>query len=120
MSKCIIHSSKKRRSREAWIKAYGEIPDGLYVLHSCDNKMCVNLDHLHLGTHDDNMREAHERGRFKKGDQLRWARLNAERVRLIRQLLSEGKSQQLIADLFGVSQVAVSKIKLKKTWRHVV
>lgn len=119
MSSCIV-KKKRYLSRKAWVKAHGNPPPGMMVLHSCDNMFCVNLDHLHLGTHGQNMAEARERNRFKRGDQLRWARLDAERVRLIRQLLAEGQSQQLIADLFGVSQVAISKIKLGKSWRHVV
>ena len=106
--------------RVAYIKAHGPIPDGMFVLHSSDNKKCVNPDHLHLGTHRDNMREGVERDRFRKGDQLKWAKLDAVRVRLIRQLLDEGMSQDAIASLFGVSQVAVSKIKRKVSWRHVI
>lgn len=44
--------------------ANGPIPSGLHVLHSCDNKICVRPDHLHLGTHKQNMEEAAERNRF--------------------------------------------------------
>lgn len=46
----------------------GPIPDGMLVLHDCDNKKCINPDHLHIGTHADNMREAAERGLMPKGN----------------------------------------------------
>ena len=44
--------------RFSWIKRYGEIPKGLYVLHTCDTKSCINTNHLFLGTQKDNMKDA--------------------------------------------------------------
>lgn len=41
----------------AWLLLRGPIPDGLWVLHNCDNKPCVNPDHLYLGTPEDNARD---------------------------------------------------------------
>lgn len=46
----------------------GEIPKGIWVLHTCDNKACVNPDHLYLGTHSDNTKDAVERKRMASGD----------------------------------------------------
>lgn len=43
----------------------GPIPEGMSILHSCDNKVCINPDHLRVGTHQENIAEAWERGRMR-------------------------------------------------------
>jgi hypothetical protein len=47
----------------------GPIPDGLCILHACDNKRCINPDHLSIGTHQENMRQAADRSRMRSGAQ---------------------------------------------------
>jgi hypothetical protein len=49
--------------RMSYILFKGEIADGLYVCHSCDNKLCVNPDHLFLGTHQDNLNDMTKKNR---------------------------------------------------------
>lgn len=53
--------------RVAYEIAYGPIPDGLWVLHHCDNPPCINLRHLYLGTPSDNSRDMVAKGRRKGG-----------------------------------------------------
>jgi hypothetical protein len=54
-----------RAHRVAWELANGPVPDGLHVLHHCDNRSCVNPEHLFIGTRSDNMRDAMQKGRLK-------------------------------------------------------
>ena len=51
-------------SHVSWIVHFGPVPDGLEVCHSCDNTECTRPDHLWLGTHGDNMRDAFAKGRI--------------------------------------------------------
>jgi hypothetical protein len=53
--------------RASWIIYYGEIPNGLCVLHRCDNPSCVNPEHLFIGTIADNMHDRDAKGRNNKG-----------------------------------------------------
>jgi len=54
-----------RANRVAWELTHGPIPDGLWVLHSCDNPSCCNPSHLFLGTQTENMRDAADKGRTR-------------------------------------------------------
>lgn len=55
-----------RAHRVSWLITNGNIPNGLFVLHTCDVRNCVNPKHLFLGTHQDNMKDMTAKGRHAK------------------------------------------------------
>ena len=55
-----------RAHRYSYFLKYGSIPDGMMILHSCDNRRCVNPEHLRIGTAKDNAADAIARGRFRQ------------------------------------------------------
>ena len=59
----------RKAHRVAYVLAFGEIPEGHHILHSCDNPPCVNPAHLRSGTRKDNMQDALKRGRHFQANQ---------------------------------------------------
>jgi len=91
----------------------------MFVLHKCDNKKCVNPDHLFLGTHKENMRDKTEKGRQVKGSAIEQAVLAEPQVVQIKQRLRQGDVHTRIAKDFGVSRATISMISNGTNWRHV-
>ena len=91
-----------------------EIPDGLFVLHSCDNPICANPHHLRLGTHGENMADMVERGRVAAGEKHGSAKLTLEQVQAIR---ASDKTQRVLAKEFGVSRQLIGLIKSGEKWK---
>ena len=108
--------------RVAWELTHGPIPDGMWVLHRCDNRGCVNPAHLFLGSPSDNSRDMTEKGRgyFANGasnPRLR-AKLTENQVRDIR-CRWPGETQQSLADEYGVSVGNINQILKRRTWAHI-
>jgi hypothetical protein len=78
-------SPDPRAHRVAWIIDNGDIPDGMQVLHRCDNRRCVRVSHLFLGTHDDNMRDMAEKGRagMRRDDTCRAGHVRDGNTRIV-------------------------------------
>lgn len=105
--------------RLAYELSYGPIPDGLWVLHRCDNPPCCNPDHLFLGSHITNMADMRTKERSLIGSKNHRAKLTEVDALLIRRRLASGEFQISIAKSFGVSQATVSGIKAGTRWKHV-
>ncbi len=103
--------------RVSWEIHCGNIPDGLHVLHTCDNKICVNPNHLFLGTNADNVRDKKEKGFQIRGTQMGTSKLSENDVIEIRNIKEVvGLSNAYLARLFGVSSSSISNIINRKRW----
>ena len=92
------------------------IPEGLCALHKCDNKRCVNPDHLFLGTQADNMADKVAKGRGCKGITHGRAKLSEQDVIHIR---ASNKKGTELASEYNVSQQLISFIINRKIWTHL-
>jgi HNH endonuclease len=92
--------------------AKGSIPSGLLVMHTCDNRRCVNPKHLILGTNDANMRDGAIKNRFVH-------KLELPEIAEIRRLNFEGLKQVQIGKMFRLNQGTISKIVNRKRRQHV-
>lgn len=128
----ILHDDKVQDAhRVAYQLLVGPIPEGMWVLHKCDVKPCVNPDHLYLGTVVENTRDAVERGRVPRntlrleperashGTSHYRAKVTDQDVRTIRFLASSGIPQRAIGRKFDIDQSTVSSIVTRKGWKHV-
>ncbi len=112
-------------SRVAWKLANGPIPDGIDVLHTCDNPPCCNPGHLHLGTDADNTADKVARGRQARcgypvrGERNGSAKLTEARVIEIRRAWLAGESQGEITRRLGIPRSTIQKIVTRHTWSHV-
>jgi hypothetical protein len=114
-----VNGKNKRAHRHAWEKANGPIPDGLLVCHRCNNKACVNPDHLYLGTCAENLADAKRDGlmNWPKGEGHWNTTLTEQDVRAIR---SDSRVRREIAADYGIHTTSVTKIKNRSRWGHVV
>ena len=121
--------------RVSWTLANGPIPDGLWVLHHCDVRVCVRPTHLYLGTREQNTSDAIVRHRFKSGAEAHFrahpeivpkgerhwaAKLTDDDVRLIRKRVASGEKQIDLQREFGLSSGTVSLVVHRKRWAHVI
>lgn len=101
--------------------AHGEPEPNHNALHSCDNRSCVNPDHLRWGTQLENVQDAIDRKRWAvtQGERNGRAKINADVVKAIRAIAGTGPTTIQIAELYGLSNQMVSRIIQGKAWTHV-
>lgn len=108
-----------RSHRASWVIYKGPIPKGMLVCHKCDHPECTNPEHLFLGTPSENTKDMINKNRKVVGSKVPTAKLDEEKVKEIRILLSLGKSYPKIARMFGVASGTIARIKNGETWSHV-
>lgn len=114
-----IAGQRHQAHRASWIINCGEIPDGMWVLHKCDNPPCVNPDHLFIGDHTDNVIDRESKGRGTT------AAANAARRKLtqcqVAEILFRHYEQKItvrqLAEQFSVSYGCVNSIVYRQNWK---
>lgn len=108
--------------RFSWSLVHGSVPGRLLICHHCDNRGCVNPNHLFLGTQRDNAQDRDRKGRREApaGGRNGQAKLAKEQVLGVRREYQRGDVyQRELAAKYGVSQCQISKIVLGQCWKHV-
>lgn len=114
-----FHGKNIPSHRLSYILFKGEIPEGLWVLHKCDNKACCNPDHLFLGTVKDNVRDAMIKGLVNiKGVRNRFCCLTDEQVEELKALREEGKKYTTLARIFNCSEGHLRQIIKEKVRKN--
>jgi hypothetical protein len=93
------------------------------VMHSCDNKRCCNPRHLSVGTRNENMRQAHERGLIPKRDMVGenhpLHKVTERQVIEIRARHRGGETRSTLAKEFGFTKSGMDHLIARRTWSHV-
>lgn len=140
-----IEGRMRLAHRISWELANGPVPQGVDVLHSCDNPPCVRASHLFLGTQQDNAADMvrksrgltaaqqaaiqHPTGdahwthrhpeRVRRGERSLTAKMTTETVTELRALSRDGWTLGRLAERFGIRVSTASYIVRRETWRHV-
>lgn len=105
--------------RCAWIMTHGDVPKHVYICHHCDNRLCVNLEHLYAGSHQDNMRDRQARGRTARffGADSQFAKIDAQIAHNIRADFKSARCTRVeLATKYRLSLGHIHKILRLEVW----
>lgn len=109
----MLAKSPTTAHRASWEIHKGPIPEGKMILHKCDNRKCVNPEHLYVGNNSENMIDRSKRGYVHQ------MRLNEQKVREMRQLRQKGWPWRALAKRYGVHTNAVRDATLGRSWAYI-
>jgi hypothetical protein len=112
-----FHPTALGAHRVAWMLLRGPVPAKMLVCHTCDNRRCVNPDHLFLGTYKDNMVDCVSKNRMNSGEDRPQAKLSHVKAFEIRWLRASGWPYRKLADEYGVAVNAIVSVVRCETWR---
>lgn len=106
--------------RVLYEEKFGEIKDKLQVMHICDNVLCINMNHMKLGTIFENAQDRNNKGRNNPpyGERSGTSKLTSDQVLEIRK--SKNISQYDLAKKYYVSQSTISRNMNVKRWKHLI
>jgi len=106
----------KQMHRFVFESFYGPIENNLHVLHKCDNRKCINPEHLFLGSNYDNVQDRNTKNRQAKGEKNGRSKLNTAQVKIIRNTYRDTKR---LAAQFGVCERTIQDARVGKNWKHI-
>ena len=107
--------------RVSWELHYGPIPEGMVVMHECDNPPCCNPVHLRLGTQSENMEDMREKARgvttHHTGERNPASKLTRAQVVEMRRRHGDGEFARALAREFGINHKTALQIVKGQIWK---
>jgi hypothetical protein len=111
-----LHNKEYRVSRYLYKKTYGIFEEHLNVCHTCDNPLCINPDHLFLGTHTENQQDKFNKNRQAKGVTHGRSKLTNEQATTAK---FTSIKPTVLAKEFNCSSTIIRQIRQGKYWKHL-